>query len=109
MLNSNLIAVLQKFDFGYYFIDWVKILHNQKSCVMNGGHTTHYSNLERGTLEANLISAYLFILVLQILLILTKSNKNAHNIKIFKHEYLYTADADDTTFLKKDISSVKIV
>ena len=76
---------------------------------MNGGHTTHYLNLERGTCEGNPISACLFILVLQILHILTKSNINVHSIKIFKHEYLYTADADGETFFKKDISSVKIV
>ena len=41
-LNHNLLtAVLKKFGFGHEFIDWIKILlKSQKSCVMNGGHTT---------------------------------------------------------------------
>ena len=72
-LNHNLlIAVLEKYGFGHDFVDWIKILlKNQKSCVMNGGHATHYFNLERDTRQGDPISAYLFILVLEILFILT--------------------------------------
>ena len=55
------------------------------------------------------ISAYLYILVLKTLLILTKCHRNIHGIETFKPAYLYTAYADDTIFLKKDVSSVKIV
>ena len=110
-LNHNLlISVLEKCGFGLDFIDWIKILlKNQKTCVMKSGHLTHYFKLERGTGQGDPISAYLFIPVLEILFTLTKSNKNIHSMKIFKNEYLYTAYADDTTVLKKDISSVKIV
>ena len=57
--------------------------------------------------KATQFSAYLFILVLEILFILSKSDKNIQGIKIFEHEYLYTAYADDTTFFLKDIASVK--
>ena len=108
--HSLLIAVLEKYGFGHDCVDWIKVLlKNQKSCVMNCGHTTHYFNLERDTHQGNPISVHLFILDLENLFILNKSNKNIHGIKIFKHKYNYTAYADDTTFLKKDISSVKIV
>ena len=65
---------------------------------MNGGHTTHYVNLESGARQGDSISANLLILVLEILFILSKSNKNIHGIKIFKQEYLYTAHGDKTTF-----------
>ena len=40
---------------------------------MNGTHTSHYFHLERVTHQGDPISAYLFILVLEILFILTKS------------------------------------
>ena len=73
---------------------------------MNAGHTTHYFSLEPDTCQGNPISAYLFILALEIWFILTKSNKNIHDIKIFKHEYLYIAYADAYA---EDISSAKIV
>ena len=63
---------------------------------MNGGHTTYYVNLERGNRREDPISAYLFILLLEILFITIISNKNIHDIKILKDEYLYTAYADDT-------------
>ena len=62
---------------------------------MNGGQTTHYFNSEHGACHGDPISAYLFILVLGILFILGKSNKNIHGIKIFKHSYLYIAYADN--------------
>ena len=84
--HDLLIAVLEKCGFGHDFIDWViNLLKNQKSCMMNGGHTTHYFNLQRDTRQGNPISVYLFILVLEIFFILTKSNKNNHGITIFKH------------------------
>ena len=108
-LNHNLlIAALEKFGFGCDFIDWIKILINkQESCVINNGKTTTYFNLERGARQGDPISAYLFILVLEFLLLLAKSCSNICGIKLFQHEYLYTAYADDTTFFLKDKVSVK--
>ena len=85
-LNHNLIlAVLEKYIWG--------------------GHTTHYFNLECGTPQGDLISEYLFILVLEILFILTKSKKNIHGIKISSMKNFFWKQ----TFFKKDIISVKIV
>ena len=56
-----LIAILEKFGFGKTFIEWIKILlKNQESCIINGGKTSQYFNLERGTRQGDPISAYLF-------------------------------------------------
>ena len=108
--HKFLIAVLKKYGFGEDFIDWIKILlRDQESCVINGGHTTKYFCLERGARQDDPISAYLFILALELFFILKKSNKNIHGINIFNHDFLYTAYADDTTFFLKDLGSVKIV
>ena len=80
-----------------------------ESCVINGGHSTTYFRLERGARQGDPISAYLFILALELFFILIKSNKNIHGINIFNHDFLYTAYADDTTFFLKDLDSVKNV
>ena len=110
-LNHNLlITVSERYSLGHDFINWIKIfLKNQKSCVLNGGHAIHCFNLERDTCQGNSILANLYILVAEILFIFTKSNKTIHGIKILKQEYLYAAYADDTTFRKSSLNSVKIV
>ena len=47
---SSLICVLKKFGFGNDFQKWIQILmKNPQSCVINGGYTTLYFKLERGT------------------------------------------------------------
>ena len=55
------------------------------------------------------ISAYLFIIVLEIVFNLIKHNKNIYGLTFFKHNFLYTAYADDTTFFIKDKESVNKV
>ena len=61
--------------------------------------------LERGTRQGDPISAYLFILVLEIVFTLIKTNNNIEGLNIFNHNFLYTAYADDTTFFIKNINS----
>ena len=46
--HNLLISTLKKYDFSKNFVSWVKIL-SQQSCVLNGGATTKYFMLERGT------------------------------------------------------------
>jgi len=98
---------LEKFGFGKDFIKWVKILlKNQESCVINGGKTTKYFKLNRGTRQGDPISAYLFILVLKTVFVLIKTNQNIKGLNIFDNIFLYSAYADDTTFFLKDEKSV---
>ena len=83
------------------------MLNSQQSCVINGGNTTPYFNLEKGARQGDPLSAYLFILPLEVLSDFTKSNENIKSIDFFKHAFLYTAHADDSTFFLRDIPSVK--
>ena len=59
------LSVLKKLCFGENLIYWIKILLNdQQSCVINGGFTTSYFNLETCPRQGAPILAYLFILAL---------------------------------------------
>ena len=98
---------MKRYGFGKQFLKWIRnILKNQQSCVINGGVTTQYFNLERGTRQGDPISAYLFILVLEIFFKIVKENPEVKGLKIFHHKFLYSAYADDTTFFLKDQASV---
>ena len=76
-------------------------MKNPESCVINGGKTTPYFKLERGTRQGDPISAYLFIIALEILLSLIKANPGIEGLQFFSHKFLYYASADDTFFFKK--------
>ena len=61
--------------------------------------TAKYFKLDIGTHQGDLISAYLFVLVLEIVFNLIKENKDIHALNFFDHTYLYTAYGDYNTFL----------
>ena len=81
------------------------MLKNQEFCVINGGKTSKYFKLERGTRQRDPISAYLFILVLEFF-IMIKTNKLIKGLSLFDYDFLYTAYADDTTFFLTNEKSV---
>ena len=83
------------------------LLQNQEPCIVNGGTTTNYFKFEKGTREGDPISAYLFILVLEIVFLFTKESKKIKGFNIFDKTFLYTAYADDTTFFLKYKKSIK--
>ena len=106
--HNFLISTLEKYGFGQNFILWIKILLNdQESCVINGGKTTKYFMLGRGARQGDPISAFLFILALEILFLLIKTKPKIAGLTIFDHSYLYSAYADNTTFFLKDTISIK--
>ena len=81
--HSFLFAVLESFEFGPNFIQWVRTLfYNAKSCVINNGRSTGYFRLERGTRQGDPLSAYLFILALEVLLIQIRENNDIKGIII---------------------------
>ena len=67
----------------------IKMLNNQQSCVINRGFTTRYFNLEKDARQGDPISAYLFILALEVLFELIKNNDDIRGITIFNHFFLY--------------------
>ena len=101
--SSFLLFVFKKFGFDENFIHWI---NKQESCVINAGFTTRYFNLEKGARQGDPISAYLFILTLEVLFELIKNNDDIRGITIFNHAFLYTAFADDSSFFLNDLISI---
>ena len=84
-----LITVLEKYGFKQDFIKWIQsLIRNQESSVINGGTTTNYYKLERGTRQGDPISAYLFILVLEIAFLFIMQNENINGLNIFENTFL---------------------
>ena len=72
---------------------------------MNNGHSTGYFPPERGTRQGDPVSAYLFILALEILFIRIRQNEQIKGICISDHELKISAYADDANFLISGIQS----
>ena len=97
--NFFMFAVLEKFGFGPNFIHWIWTLYNgAESSVINNGHSTGYVPLERVTRQGDPISAYLFVLALEILFLQVTQNIDIQCITIDDHEIKISAYADDAKF-----------
>ena len=59
--------------------------------------------------KGNPISAYLFIVALEVHFALIKNKFDIKGIDLYDYSFLFTADAEDSTFFLKDISSVKML
>ena len=51
-----------------------------ESCVINGDKTTPYSKLERGTRQGDSISAYLFIISMEVVFSLINANPDIEGL-----------------------------
>ena len=71
-------------------VTWTEILlKDQLSCVINGGTTTQYFNIEKRSHQGDPISAYLLILMLEILVLFieTSWNKRHRDISVLYSLY----------------------
>ena len=100
----------EKFGFGFDFIKWMKtLLFNTQSCVMNNGYVTGYFDLERGTRQGDPLSAYLFILVFEILLIQIPQDNEVTGFTVDGSDVKLQCFADDGYFFVKNVTSVEAV
>ena len=102
--HSHLLVVLQKYGFGERFLKWIQVLNeNQESCVVNGDITTQLFSLDRGTGQGDPISAFLFILALEVSFVLIKTNNKTKGLDTYGHNLLCTACTDDSSFFFKNL------
>ena len=106
--HSFLMCMLKKFGFGNDFRKWIQILQikNSNSCVINGGKTTPYFKLERGTRQGDPILAYLFILALEVAFSLIKANPDFKGLQFLAIlSYTLLMQMIRPFFKKREISS----
>ena len=98
-----LIFVFKKSGLGHEFIQWVKtLLYDQQNCVMDNGHSTGYFALKRRSRQGDPLSAFLFLLTIEVIFIMIRSNVSIKGLNIFENEIKHTACADDTTLFLRD-------
>ena len=110
--HNFILAVLQHYGFGEEFVKWIKILTlNSKSCILNNGTASDFVNIKRGTKQGDPISPFLFILTIEILAVLIRSNNKIKGINLGNEagQTKLTLFADDATFCLLDVESVKEV
>ena len=89
---------LKTFGFGPDIITWIStFLKNRDAQILLGGHLTECINLEQGVPQGDIISPYLFILMVEILLIKINTTKNITGITYASKESRAETFADDTT------------
>ena len=101
--HTFILAVLKSYGFGPDFIQWVKtFLNNAESCVMNGRKSTGYFPLQRGTRQCDPLSAYLFILALEVMLIQIRKDDSIRGVTIENTVIKLSAYVGDTHFFGQD-------
>ena len=103
-----LLSTLHRFNFGSSFIKWVQIFYNDiSSCIINNSRLSKSFKLERGVRQGDPLSPYLFILVIEILGIMIRNDKDIKGIVISNEEIKLLQYADDMTGCLSDVNSAK--
>jgi exonuclease III len=99
--------VLKSYGFGEYYITWIKIFYtNINSCVINNGYMSNTFNLKRGIRQGCPISAYLFILCVELLAQKIRADIDVVGLDINNINYKILQFADDTALILKDQNSL---
>ena len=108
-LNWNFIdKALQKFNFGPNFRKWIQTLYcNIESTIINNGHTSPYFKIKRGIRQGCPLSAYLFLIAVEILAIKIRSDDKIKGIKINDAEVKLSQLADDMSCFMEDLESLQ--
>ena len=108
---DSMLDILTLYNFGPYFISWVKLLFTSFNLrTSNAGFTSEPFIPTRGLFQGNPIASFLFVIIVEILAIMLRENENIDTIVIRKIRYLLSQFADDldlfTRFNSKSINAV---
>jgi len=101
---------LKKFNFGTIFRKWIRIIYTSiTGTVSNNGYFSDYFYILRGVRQGCPLSAYLFLLIVEIMAINIRANTNIKGIKLKTKEIKISQLADDTTLIMETYESIKHV
>ena len=79
--KRSLHRALYAFNFSPSFIQWIYTFYqNISSCVLNNGFSIEPFDVQRGVRQGDLLSSYLFVLVLEVLAISIHESKSIQGI-----------------------------
>jgi hypothetical protein len=105
---SVIYDALTLFNVGPSFQRWVHTVYNKsEACVTNNGYSSPFFQLERGVRQGCPLSAYLFIMVVELLAHKIRKSDQIKGIKIGQTEIKLVQMADDTTVFTEDINSIE--
>ena len=103
--HSFLVKVLERFNFGPYFLQWVKTFYtNVSSCVLNNGCITDLFPVQCGIRQGDPLLPLLFILALEVLACEIRENDKIKGI-VVNEEIELTLFADDMTCFLRHAAS----
>ena len=98
--------MLEFFGFGNSIISWIKTLYkNAKLKVNQGGNLSSSFTIKRGCRQGDPLSPFIFVLCVEVLACMIRSNKNIKGITVNGTEYRISQYADDTSLLLDGSSS----
>ena len=93
---SSLYSSLQLFGIGTRFIEYTRVLFTDfELCTMNGGHRSDWWSPSRGLFQGNPSAPYYFILFIEILAIMLRTNNNIKGVSVNGIRALLSQFADD--------------
>ncbi len=103
-----MISVLERFNFGNNFINWIKILYKKPTLsIKNNGWISKDIQLSRGVRQGCPLSALIFVLTVEIMAIKLRDNQNIKGFQCGDREIKTSMYADDASLLLSNLESMK--
>ena len=103
---SFIFAILRNFGFGDFFINLIRIIHEQpKCCIINNKFLSSYFEMKRGVRQGDPLSPTIFILCIEYMALLLRQSRLYKGLVIEKHCFKVSLFADDTVvYLNSNLS-----
>ena len=100
--HDFLFKTMHSFGFGHNFIEWIKLIYSNASSVLNiNGFFSDKIVLKRGVRQDCPLSAFLYVLVMEVFAIQLRSNPNIVGFNVEGEKIVSAHYMDDTTIIIK--------